>query len=519
MREFSFILRDSFTKGLRSDSRLNRNKESLDEVINLQVTPYGLESFKEFTDPFNGSETVLFPFPQLFIGEGETILAGETVLESVDMSVTPWVSNPLTTYDGRNSELVKSIPAGDIWHFADMKDTWFLFNQNSIVFKTNHRGLKDLQNKILVLEDITINTGLYHRGRMLLGGFNPNDFWNSDWENLFLAWKESLAQQIPFGFSDIGSNWVIWSSIGGGDFPLWLFYPNIAVEGFMEEWGDNYTFDIENSMLLEHLRRGEFGFMPMPWQGTVQRMLPMGNNVIVYGDEGISALVPASAQGTFGLKRINDVGVVSRGAVFGTEDSGHVYLDKSGDLWLVTQDLQAERLGFSEFLFDLVGNKVIVTYDEHRNNFYITDSTNSFVLDQGLTKIREHPTSTFYHEGGKIGLFTTEVYSGGRVVTGAFDMGFRGIKTITAIAIGADSTSRMNVAIDYKYNKGGVFKRSGFFLVNDNGFAEFRVSGVEFRLIIETDSYIGFNLDYAEVRYQAEDKRYIRGTRATETVS
>lgn len=520
MREFNNIFRESLENGMRPNNRVNRGRPFLVRAFNLMASEYGLEPAPVIDDPFDGGINVSHPFPQLFVGKGDSFLLEESGIKSVDMSTDPWSVITLNTFDGRNSSSSKTISSGGVWQFIDMQDSWYMLNGESIVFDTGHRNIIGKDDKILVLDDITINAGTYHRGRVIIGGFDENDFWNINWQSLFQHWKDSVGEQIPFDFGDIGNNFVFWSSIGGGDFPLWLFYPELAVEGFSPQVDDKYDYNLENSMLLEAMRKNEFGFMPMPWQGTVEAIVPLGDNLIVYGDEGVSALTPISVTQpqmvppTYGLRHISDIGIAGRGAVGGGERFPHAYVGQDGKLWRITSDLQKEKIDFENLFVPMLGEDILVTVDEQLGNYYVTDGTDCYLLDSGVTEVKHRPTSLEFRQGGLTGVFTEKNDDSAIVVTNTFDVGVRGNKTITGVLLGVDTSSSVEVAIDYRNDKGGGFTRSVFFPVNKEGFAESRVNGLEFRLVIKADNYTDFNLDYAEVRYQIDDRRHIRGTTA-----
>lgn len=96
------------------------------------------------------------------------------------------------------------------------------------------------------------------------------------------------------------------------------------------------------------------------------------------------------------------------------------------------------------------------------------------------------------------------------IVTDVFDMGTRGIKTITAIEVGSMSEGT-EVAVDYKYEKKQAFSTSTYKAVYRNGIVFPMVSGVEFRVRVKATSRADFDVSYLGIRWKINDKRAVRG--------
>jgi len=517
MREQTLVLSDGIRKGLRPDDRIGRSTEFLSESFNVKPRLFGLEAFEPITDPFNGGESISFPFPQLFRGKGRTLLAFSTALKSVNESPNPWTASAITTYDAYDLNSTKAIPSGGPWHFADAQGSWFLFNGSCVVFEYNYFDMNSLTNKVLVQNEVTIKTGTYNRGRFILGGFDEGDFWRDEWNTILERWRLTVGEPLGITAGEIGSNWIMWSSIGGGDFPIWLFYPEQAMQGpISPARGDGYEEGITTNLLLERMRRNEFGMMPMPWQGTVLSIKPLGNNLIVYGDEGITALVPvAEPVPTFGMRHIASTGIASRGAV-GGDDSGHVFVDSDGSLWTISSDMSIKRMGYREFFYPMLGNDIVISKEPEEYEYYISDGTDSYVLtSSGLGECYQLITSVEFVGGGAVGMFDTVDSGGspdtsGRIVTDILDFSIRGIKTITSLNLGV--SAGVEVALDYRYQSSDSWTRTPFVSTNKEGNAVLRVSALEFRVVIQDDSYLNLDeLDYIQVKWQASDKRNIRG--------
>lgn len=516
MREFNTRITKALQKGLRPTEFSARGRPFLKEAYNVKVTEFGLEPFQPIQDPFGGAYSVDFPFPHLFIGEAKTLLADKRYIFEVDMQ--NWEASRIDVYDGRSESTMARIPRGGQWHMADLKEAWYLFNGECIVFDTKHRELGGQSSKVLMIDDVSVNTGTEYKGRVITGGFDPSNVWGEAWEYFFQDWEEQLAMDVPFEFEDIGSNYVLWSGIGGGDFPLWLFYPELAMKGFRAE-EDYYDLDIKSSMLLESLQRNEWGFMPMPWQGKILNIEPLGQSLIVYGDEAVTALIPAEMG--FGYQHLTNVGIADRGAVAGNR-GGHVFVDESGELWSIGPKLQTNKLGYKEYFLPMLGTDISISLNQQESEFYISNKDRGFVLDQGLTEIKQMPTSVEFQQGGLIGISDEKVFEEGTdkgmvddrtvIVSNPISFSVAAEKTVTVVSLGVRSPYKIEVALEYTTDKTDNWKRTRFVPVNAQGNADLRVHGLDFRVVVKAENYENFELDFIEVRFQPDDRRFVRGT-------
>lgn len=657
MKEFSFPIVEQLVRGLRLDSRGDRRTNFLTECKNLKPIKVGdgqpgLVPYELVSDPFLSGEfssnsiTISFPFPQVFRGKEVTLLADETSIYTVDES--NWSLTLITTYDAFDRSATLALDSGGgPWQFVDMGDAWFLINTQNIVWQPNTHALTNEPNQIYVNKTNLMNAGVYHRGRIVTGGFSSSNFWNNDWLDIFSKWQGGLSTQMDLlvdadgaqvvtngkftdnadGWSlgtgvtwnngairfvgvaspqnmnqvdadqdtpivigekyeviftisdysgsgavrvsvgstgigtdrssngtftetitaadvpnlfkiqvrsganftgtidnvscalalvnqspDVDSNWLLWSSIGGGDFPLWLFYPDRAFLGNVR--GSSETgYTLSKTMIMDMVMRNEFGFMPLPWQGTVYAIKPMGKDLIVYGNNGITALVPTREPiPTYGVLHISDTGIVGRGAV-GGDDTQHVFLDNDGDLWRM-KGLKPERLGYREFFTGYSAN-TIISHDSRDDEFYISDETSSYLLTPvGLGEAKERVTSLVYKVGVLSGVIEDSGDSESQVVTDTIDFG--SIATVQMVKLSLVASANIDVAIDYRYNDDDAFVRSIFVRVNNQGIAYPLVSASQMRIVVRSSDYINMDLDEIEYFVKFSDKRFRRGIGASQ---
>lgn len=525
MRQFTFELLPTPPLGLRPDVRAVRREQYLVEAMNVRPTEFGIEDYVPVIEPVGGT-SISFPFPQIIrLSDVTYALLTNGVLNSYDDTTNPWSSLGSTSiyqYDDPSSIATPTSPT-EQFHVADLGDAFYWFSPQRTIFKPSMETFAGMPQKIFQQSDVTINSGCFHKGRVVLGGFDNTDFWNEFWQGVFAEWQASIYDlRVETGFDDVGANWVFWSSIGGGDFPLWLFYPELYCSSAMAPTAER---------LIERLKRNELGFMQMPFKGTVLTVKPLAEHVVVYGDQGIGVLTFTRGiqemPPTYGFRLLSRVGIVARDAVGGT-DNVHIFIDKTGDLWQLTADLSLTKLGYREYIFDLLGGDITFVYNEQEAEFQIsgdfTAGVYGFTLrSQGLSQNYQRVCSgARYIEGGMVGWSDDDTDPAGlqaRIVTSPFDMSTTELKTITEIGADVRSTDDVYVAIDYKYSRNDAWSRGPWHLLNKERNARVQVAGLEFRVVLRCAAFAGFELDHLQVHWQRDDKRVTRGPNVDPSVT
>ncbi len=501
--------------GLRQTKDIGKNQPFMDTCKFAKPTEFGVIEDTGVTSPFSVNQFDAFPVPQLIRGKGVTLLASDIHIKEIDES--DWsVGTAVPTFDIYDELQSKEITAGDVWQIADFYNVFFLFNGSCMVVKTNIKGMFGGADRYLVQDEVTVQTGCDFKGRLIMAGFNPDDYWSSAWRSVWEQWQG----KFPYGMSanmDIGENFIMWSSIGGGD-TLNLFLPEHAIKGVLAE--DETT----EHMFLDMWERGELGFMPLPWQGTVRVVKPLGNGVVAYGENGVAALPAVTAPiSTFGMMQIARFGIPHRGAVGGDENR-HIFIDEAGTLWSLDADYKLENLGYDEYLIDLVGQDIIITMGEQEGDFYISgedfdgNMLNFIYTATGLARSPHQVTSGYFTGGDFIGVSDTDEDTEVMLVTGELDFKYRDLKTITTIELGLDidSSVEVHVATYYKYDTDLEYSLSEWILVNNEGFARIQMTAHDFKICIKLSNYINFKLSYANVKWQTSGRRTVRGLSDTQ---
>lgn len=506
MREFSLVMDKEFRLGLRFDYRNKRNTGYLVKAMNAKPTKLGLVTV-DLLRLLQTTVTTSFPFPQLIKGQYETLLCDESTLYEV--SESDWSIAAIPTYDAYNTETVKAITANGIWHIADFSNFYMLFNGSSTVFYSRMLSKMTTKNDVvLVSNDPKISTGCAFRGRAFLGGFASGGFWNSAWTQY---WADHLDSLMPSDLTlrqNIQPNMVWYSSIGGGDV-IPLFYPDLAATGFVDTVSGK-TYSDSRPLFLEYWNRNEAGFAVMPFQGSVLVIKPLDKAVMIYGEDGIAALLPSGH--LIGIQHILSVGVPSRCAV-GGDLFNHVWIDVNGNVWTIGNNLTPKRLGFKEFFKGWTSENFAISVNPDEDDVYLCNESESYVLtDSGLGQASQVLTSIISTADGIKAIGTMNGEYVFYPVTDWFDMGIAALKTITSIELGGVVPyGHAQVAIEFISTLDKKTYMSPWVTVSPDAFARPRATGIAFRIHLKCNPAKDVSIDYISVRWQVVDKRTIRG--------
>ena len=268
----------------------------------------------------------------------------------------------------------------------------------------------------------------------------------------------------------VKANWIKWSDIGSLDFTIGK--DNVA------------------------------GERPLDWKGFVYCIKKLGARVVVYGENGISFLIPSGP--VFGLETVYKIGLKGKHAVSG-DNSKHFFVDNAGKLWKLTDSLS--KLGYEEYLNKL-SKSIVLSYDEERNLLYICDGVLGYIYNVESGSFGEGPeniTGIGYQSGtayvAASSIITTAPFE---ICTDIFDLGSRAGKTIFSVELGTDLTTGIYVSVDWRRDKAGEFTQTPWYAVSAQGRAIVIAYGREFRFRIKTTSYEYFELDYIKVNGVAD---------------
>ncbi len=456
MREFELIIDDALKNGLSPIDNPPVNSHLLKECLGFRCADDGVEVYEVLTNPFPSSLSLdyVWPFPQVVVGEGYTILAEKD-------AITGYIRVYKVSDDHQViTQLFESMPVlhpATLLEVADFGKFIFMTTGSTMVYFDV--GVEVWQRAAELDTIPTMRTICNFKGQAV-GGCVLSDWYDCD--ETFYAW----------------------SAIGSIDFTLGK---------------DN-----------------EAGYRRCLYGGTVYHTRRLGDAIVGYSSEGITLIHPGSSAvpeygtgATFGFRGLSGVGLINRGAVCGDEQR-QVYVGEDYVVRSITSK-GIEELGFKSYMKEL-GESIIVTFDKSKKDFYIGNSSKTFLLSpQGMSEILQHPSTVWRKNKQTHCLPPTEDSDNPYIVIRPFNMGYGGEKTIFTVESDAFDVTGSKAGVDWikdlKTWNSGAYKP-----INNEGIALYVIAGNSFRFKLKFDS-LGdkAKINYVKVRYKMTDLRGIRG--------
>jgi hypothetical protein len=344
---------------------------------------------------------------------------------------------------------ISSLTTGGLWQVADFGDFLLMTNGSQIV----QRAYNGVWSKFTDTSSIpAMRTMCNFRGQIIGGNIYDN------WE-------------------DCDVNYVTWSDIGSAE-----FYPGL---------------------------KNEAGYAPMSWNGAVLRVMALGDLVAVYGVNGVSLLKPAKQY--MAIKELDLPGIPTAGAVGGS-NRGHVFVDYGGDVWMIGPEGKPKNLGYSEYISKMDASELVVSYNQHQNEYYISDDSTCYILGKnGLCQTHQIVSSCAFDNGVLYGTYESDKDISGVAVTDTLDFGQRALKTLTAMSAGCSSKNNMWTSVYWRSDVMGSFQQSEWQWINPTGFTTPMITAVDFKLAFRAENHSDCKLSNIKSRLKLSDKRMIRG--------
>lgn len=239
------------------------------------------------------------------------------------------------------------------------------------------------------------------------------------------------------------------------------------------------------------------GERPLDWKGWVYSILKLGSKVVVYGENGVSVLIPSGP--AYGLNTIYRVGLKGKGAVAG-DDSVHYFVDNLGQLWRFSESL--EKLDYSEYLSGMIDN-LVLSWDAANKLLYICDGSQGYIFSQDSGSLGAGPVNVTGIDSQSGVLYVTspatiEVPTF-QIVTDIYDLGSRRGKNIYSLEIGTDLEETLEAAVEYRLDKAAAFATTDWHVVDPRGMAYIPVLAQEIRIKLRSTVYSYFEIDYITI--------------------
>lgn len=474
--------------GMRPEPETARDSPFLVNCRNRRPTPNGAKHFIDVSAPISDAditalpESKVWPYPQYFRGKAISLMAFGTSLYEEDANGLWQLIDTKNPDTGASA----SITPGTDWHFVDLHTSWMLFNFTCVVWKTGKSA------NVYVTDQVSIATGCVHKhGRVLMAGFNSENFYaRADWP----AYWESRRGELPPEYRDLtesgmGPNWVRWGSYMAPDL-LDLLDPSSLMD---------------TDLALDLLWRHEAGGMPLPVQGYIVGLEEFGSGVVAYGLGGIRFLDPVSGQHRYAPYEFTDlgenVGVLPDGGEDGvpvsrTHWAGNkkvqYFVDGGDDLWRLTPDLKAVRLGFREYISELNRGNLLLGYDSSNDELYLGDGTDALLLSKGrmcrppcmptrITSVAARAVVSFSYDSSEpdravleSGTFTTE---SGKVET---------LVAYKLVGLNPNSSNGWRLKIKYRIRAYDEFTTTQEFTFDERNYAPLVLPVLEWRWLLES---------------------------------
>ena len=462
MREYEFVIDEALLAGLTPFDINKFNLPVLNEALGFRVGKGQLELYGEKADPLSPALDWYYdwPFPQYMASDYWNILViRDTVNQEDDVY---YVSDDHATVIPIFSVDELTFGKGGLMEIADFGEYLLMGNGVCMIHWD-----PALVAWVAFRDSTTIpvmGTICSFKGQAV--GGNVTGVWNGA---AFVAWH------------DCDETFYIWSKIGEMDF----------------------TPDNKNTA----------GYRRCPFGGEVLNVRRLINKVVGYSTKGITLLTPVTDPSvTFGFSELSDVGLINKGAV-GCGPRRHIYVGEDYRLREIT-DEGIKELGYQQYMERLVED-IVITYDPINKDFYIGDSFTTFLLSpQGLSEVPQHPSAVWKKDKVTYMIPDTVDDYEALITSEAFDLEYRGNKTIFSVESDILVVDNPQVAIDY-YLSLTAYGTSDYKPVNNEGICAIIASGSAFRVNLKFDpTYDNTRIGYIKVRYKMTDLRGLRGVYA-----
>jgi hypothetical protein len=454
MREFELIIDEAIKRGL-SPEKVPFNSQFLSECLGFRCGKGGLEVHELLTNPIPITVDMYYswPFPQFVTGERYNFLI---VRDTLNMEDDVYLISPdhlTVTYIFSVDQLTFGL--GTLMEIADFGE--YLFMTNGVIMIYWNVALNAWSQMTVSADIPMMRTVCNLKGQAVGGG-------------VLSAWY------------DCDETFYIWSNIGHMD--------------FVPDQGN------------------EAGYRRCPYGGTVRNVRRLGDFAIGYSSSGVVLIhTVGDPAATMGFKGLSDIGIINQGAVSGNFNR-HVYVGEDYILREVTAE-GVKELGYQDFIKNLAGEDIIVSYDPSNKDFYIGNSSKTYLLSPyGLTEVKQHPSAVWRSNSSSFMIpdFVDDVDS--VICSEPFNMSYGGQKTIFVVESDVHPASAVTAGVDYTYNLinwvTGVDKP-----FNDQGISSNIISGNVFRFRIKFGTlYESTRVSYIKARYKMTDLRGIRGVYA-----
>lgn len=505
MNELLTVIEKALVNGLRPLANMPEGSDFLLDCRNFRCTEIGLEPI----------ESPNFPLDEVEQNADSQFIAGDVTYyldHSGDnpsikpVNLSDWsLGTDILTAGCAPSALNEATPThlnGTFMQSAQAGGCFFGTTGDSFLLKASPYSDFVIANK----ENLPVPASVcYHAGRMYFAGFDTSstylnsDFWLKLWNELQVFSPRMLLNN-PSGV--LGSSWVLIGMPFGGSSDKPFLADVVALTGY-----DSTKYE---PVVLEAIRNRLIVAVDVPDAGDIVCIKPIGSRVVVYGTQAICLLNPME-DGSYASQKILSVGISRASAVSG-DDKKHVFVTTYGEIWYMLDEFIPYRLGYKEFMYELAGGQLKVTFEPVKQDFFIHNGSAGFILSpKGLGRTKLLPSSFLPGVTTPTGSFVSSADDDYVFVTDMIDHRRAGLKLIHTVELEFTGDNELTVALDYRYRRGADFRTTREFPVNKESVAYLFVSALDYRLRVELALTEPGLIHKARVRWTSNDIRHQRG--------
>ena len=457
MREYEVTIDKALTKGLAPEP-LPINAEFLYQCLGFRCGKARLEPHILLTDPIPVTVDKYYdwPFPQFFVGDAFNILVIRDTVNQQDSVYSVSADHLTVTHIFDVDEL--TFGKGTLMEYADFGE--YAIMMNGVIMIAWDPTLGVWVPSLATATVPLMKTICNYKGQAVGGGI------------------------VAGTWHDCDETFYIWSRIGAMDF----------------------TPEQSN----------EAGYRRCPYGGVIQNVRRLGESVVGYSSKGVTILHTIPEPATLGFKEICEIGIINQGAINGSL-ARHIFIGEDYSVREVTVKGMTE-LGYQSYIEQLIGEDIIVSYDPSRQDFYIGNSTKTFLLSSyGMTEVLQHPSAVWRSNNASYMIPDIVDSSLPIITTEPLDMGYAGQKTTSTIESDAMVVDSPEAGVDHT-NDNNLWGIATFKPINNQGIATVIASGNAFRVSLRfSEIHNNTRISYIKARFKMTDLRGMRGIYAPPT--
>ncbi len=447
MREFDYVFDKGLANGLRSETAVPRNTQTLVELKNARPSKLGLTPLIPLTNPW---PTIAFdwPFPQFFRCRERWLVGERNRLWRGELGILHLVADPF--HVGADEAL---------WEVADY-DNFHVITKGG-TFLTTRNPVSTAWTTAAISATIPNCTTLCDfNGQLMAGGLSP--------------W---------LGHTELSAKYVAWSDIGSASF----------VQTKRNEAGLRKVSFIGEVVAVRKL--GDH-VVVYGYEG-IGRLTPVVQPAPTFGWKEM-ADVGMFEKGAVGGNELKHLFVSIDGYLYAVDVSNMQVVRLGFGEFM--QPLMTDYI-----MVSYVGGK------EGGDFYISDGNTGYILTPQGLAQTYQRVSSATLVAGVAQGSFDNDTDTEFLLTTDVLDFEIRGQKTIMLLEVGCSGINPYYAAVDWRMNPQTPFQRTPWVQLNNEGVATLPIAGTEFRLCLRCATCTDINVSYIRARYKVTDLRGLRG--------